>query len=314
MMHPRIALFTLLWPLAACALAQTPDVSRLIAQGDSLLGADKVSKAMGKYNAAVELNPTADALAARAKGWLYQGRTREFLQDVTGAMTLDSLHPQANYQRALYAFRTGDHTAAVRYATQALVRPDKPNLRQRALIVRGQAEAAAGRRKEAITDLQAGTKDRMDEPEAMKLLARLLNEDGKPEASLEILEMLCAAHPEDIGNWSNKGFELNQLERYKEAIEALEHALAIDKDEPVVLSNKAFALMHLNRDKEALATVNKSLRADALNPYALRTRAMLYLRKGERDKACNDLLLSKVMGSLPDVEEMIKQHCGGMDR
>jgi tetratricopeptide (TPR) repeat protein len=298
--------------LAARCTAQGTDSRKLVTQGDSLLEVNQPSRAMDKYNAAIALGATADAFAGRARGWYYLGKYTQFLTDINKALSLDSLHPQANYQRALYASRADDHAATIRYATRALGRITNPALKRQALILRGGAEAALGQGPQAIADLRLGIDNRLDDPPAMKLLARLLDESGDPAGSLDILEKLCTIRPDDIGNWSNKGFELNRLERYSEALKALDKALDIDKDEPVVLSNKAYALLQLDRDEDAFAAVNQSLKGDRANPYALRTRALLYLRKGEREKACNDLALAKAMGSTADVDILIKQHCEGL--
>jgi tetratricopeptide (TPR) repeat protein len=306
----RPYILPLLLLLPAWLAAQ--DEAALIAKGDSLLAADRPAKAMEQFNAAVALKPDADALAARARGWYVQGKYDKFLKDCAAALDIDSLHPQANYQRALHAFRTNDNDGAVRFCTRALVRGAKPALQQQVLILRGQAGAASGHKRQAITDLVEGIGDRTDEVPAMKLLARLYNETGDPASSLAVLEKLCVLQPKDIGNWSNKGFELNQLERYTDALDAFDKALELDKDEPVVLSNKAYALLKLGRDEEAMTTVNRSLRSDATNAYALRTRALLYLRKGEGEKACNDLSLSKAMGNVPEVDALLKQHCAGV--
>ncbi|MBS1570365.1 MAG: tetratricopeptide repeat protein [Bacteroidetes bacterium] len=313
-MHHRILLLLAAPLVAICSAAQGgPDAKRFIFQGDSLLEVNQPSRAMQKYNLAVGLGATADALAARARGWYYQGKYTQFLADVNRSLELDSLHPQANYQRALYASRTDDHAATIHFTTRALKRSKKPELQRQTLVLRGTAEAASGRSQQAISDLKLGIADRTDDPAAMKLLARLLDESGDLQGSLDILEKLCAILPDDIGNWSNKGYELNRLERYNEALATFDKALEIDKDEPVVLSNKAYALLQLDRDAEAMATVNRSLKGDASNPFALRTRALLYLRKGDRDKACNDLSLAKAMGDGANVDSLIKQHCAGLE-
>jgi DNA primase len=39
--------------------------------------------------------------------------------------------------------------------------------------------------------------------------------------------------------------------------------------------------------------------------------ALLYLAKGEREKACNDLSLAKILGTVPEVDQLIQEHCGG---
>lgn len=302
-------LLACLFLFSAGAAAQEAD--KLIADGDTLLAADQGSKAMEKFEAALRLGPTADAYAARARGWFFLGKPDKFMEDVRHALALDSLHAKANYQRALFALRANDTPHAVQFASVAAASND-PEVRARALVLRGEAHAAMGLNDKAIADLVEGLAGNTQDLAAMKTLARLHDQADDPAASLAVLETLCVLQPDDIGNWSNRGFELGRLERYAESVEVLDKALAIDKDEPVVLSNKAYALLKLDRDKEAFTAVNRSLKADAVNPYALRTRALLYLRKGDRSKACNDLTLAKAMGGAPEVDALVKEHCAGM--
>lgn len=310
--HLLSTLTLLLALLAHTATGQPAAV--LIAEGDTLLAQNSPSKAMEKFNAALEAGRTADAYAARARGWYYQGKYDKFLADTRDALALDSTHLLANYQRALDALRSEDAAAAITFAGRTLAHGPHPDLRRKALVVRGEAAALAGQSANAIADLEEGLEGNLVDVQAMKTLARLQDAAGNPAASLAVLEKLCELQPMDIGNWSNRGYELNRLERYGDALKILDHALELDKDEPVVLSNKAYALLKLDRDQEALQLINKSLRSDRVNPYALRTRAMLLLRKGERDKACNDLTLAKAMGGAPEVDELVKQHCSGMPR
>ncbi|MEO8590927.1 MAG: hypothetical protein ABI432_16235, partial [Flavobacteriales bacterium] len=64
-----------------------------------------------------------------------------------------------------------------------------------------------------------------------------------------------------------------------------------------------------DRDKEAWSDVERSLRSYPSNAHALRTRAILRLRKGEREKACEDLTLAKALGDVPEVDQLIKDNC-----
>ena len=90
-----------------------------------------------------------------------------------------------------------------------------------------------------------------------------------------------------------------------------DHALILDKDEPVARSNRAYCLLKLGREQEAMTDVERSLKAYPANPWALRTRALLYLNKGEREKACSDLSLAKILGDVPEVDKLVQEHCGG---
>ncbi|HRQ86275.1 MAG TPA: tetratricopeptide repeat protein [Flavobacteriales bacterium] len=297
--------------LSMSVMAQ--DARLLVTEGDSLLAAASPAKAMAKFNAAVQLSPSADTYAARSSGWYYMGKYDKFLEDVRNALDRDSLNVRANHLRALHALRTNDNPAAIHFATRAIEGSANKEQHLRAMIVRGEAEAALGMTDKAIADLSAGLEEcRPEDTEVMKVLARLLDAANDPAASLAVLEKLCEMEPGEIGNWSNRGFELIRLERFQEAVDVLDRALKLDKDEPVVLSNKAYAVLKLGRPDEAFTLVSHSLRSDKANPYALRTRALIYLRKGERGKACDDLTLAKAMGGAPGVDALVKEHCAGL--
>jgi tetratricopeptide (TPR) repeat protein len=284
----------------------------LIDQGDTLLANGHVQKALEKFDAAVAVSPTADSYAARANAWFDLERDKKFIEDVQEALRLDSLHPEANYQCARFALRAGDDTAAVRYATRALKQDAHGSVGPFARIVRGQALAGLGKNPQAISDLQSGLGNRLDDLPALKVLAHLYDITGDHQRSLAVLETLCMAAPDDIENWSNRGFELNTLERFSEALPVFDRALDMEKGEPIILSNKAYALLKLGKDAEAFEAVDRSLKAYDANAYALRTRGILYLRKGDRENACYDLTLCKALGDGPEVESLINQYCGGI--
>ncbi|MBK9421441.1 MAG: tetratricopeptide repeat protein [Flavobacteriales bacterium] len=283
----------------------------MIAQGDALLIAGEKSKAMAKYVAAVDSAATPATWSARARGWYETGKYEKALKDLTSALAVDSMYAPANELRAVYAFRADDNEGVVKYAGRALATDPKPAVRSQMLVLRGQSRATLRDNKEALADLKEGLGDRTDDLPAMKVLARLYDLNGQYAESLAVLESLCSLEPDDLGNWSNRGYELNQMGRYDDALAVLETALGQDKDEPVVLSNKAYALMKTGRDADALKTVERSLKSSGNNPYALRTRAELRIRKGDRAKGCDDLTLAKALGSAPGVDELIKQNCGG---
>lgn len=305
-------LFIFLFQFSIGALAQNAKI--LIAQGDSLLENNSANKAMEKYNAALDLGATADAYVARARGWFTLGKYDKFMTDVRSALGLDSMNVKANYQRAVFAAQSEDHFNTVLFATRVINIGTDSLLSAKSFVLRGEAEAALGMTDKAIADLAEGLKGNTEDLLAMKTLARLYDKAGDPAASLAVLEKLCALQPDDIGNWTNRGYELSRLERYAEAMQVLDQALAMDKDEPVVLSNKAYAQLKLGLDADAFTNVNRSLKSDPTNPYALCTRGMLYLRKGDRKKACNDLTFSRAMGGAPEVDSLIKDNCSGMPK
>ncbi|MBL8002568.1 MAG: tetratricopeptide repeat protein [Flavobacteriales bacterium] len=287
------------------------DADRYIAEGDSLLLADRPQKALDSYDAAIRVRPNAASYAARARAWYALDRMDRYLLDAEKALQLDTTCVEANYQRALYAYRGEDWSHAERLATRGLDHGAYGGLRQKLLILRGEARAELKRHEASIKDLTEGLGNTNSDPEAMRTLARQYDAVGDHASALTVLETLCTIEPANIGHWSNRGFELAALGRYDESLAMCDKALELDKDEPVALSNRAYALLKLGREKEAMQDVERSLRSYPANPYALRTRALLHLRKGERSKACADLGLARIMGDVPEVEAMLLEHCGG---
>jgi tetratricopeptide (TPR) repeat protein len=142
---------SLLLLLASGANGQS--TAHLIAQGDSLLAHDRPQKALDKYSAAVELEPNATSYAARARAWLYMDRMDRFLLDSEKALQFDSVHVEANTQRALYAFRGEDYAVAERICSRALAHGAQNELRRQCLLMRGQSRTELKQYKAAIQDL-----------------------------------------------------------------------------------------------------------------------------------------------------------------
>ncbi len=281
----------------------------MLAQGDSLMKAGKPQRAMEIYEKVVNSDPSAIAFLARAKAYDSLDRSDRFLLDVEQALRLDSTLAEAHFLRSQYALRAQDMHRAVHHAGKALDHSTDENVLARSRIIRGIGNADLKRTELAITDLEQGLAQGVDDVEAMRTLARLYDSAGRYEDALKLLEGLSVLEPNDVGHWSNRAFELIQLGRHPEALKIIEQALKIDKDEPVALSNRAFIYYHMGKDREAMQDVERSLNFYPANAYALRTRALLRLRKGDTVKACEDLALSKVLANIPEVNALLKEHC-----
>ena len=279
---------------------------QLIAKGDSLLALDKPQRALEVYEQAVQKESTADTHVARARAYYELDRMDLFLKDVDKALRLDTGHVEAHYNRALYAYRADDLAMADYHATKALNHATDITLRTKTLILRGKP----GELKRIV--LRSRTRVCTAWTTAiwsLRTLARLYDAVGKHEEALRVLTTLCAKDSTDVGHWSNRSFELIALERYPEALVMVEKALSIDKDEPVALSNRGYIYYIMDRIKEATHDIDRSLRFYPANPYALRTRALLRIRKGDREKACEDLTLAKALGEIAEVDRLVKEHC-----
>jgi tetratricopeptide (TPR) repeat protein len=68
--------------------------------------------------------------------------------------------------------------------------------------------------------------------------------------------------PENVHVWGNKGWTLNKLSRYQEAIECSDKALEIDSNDTDVLDGKGYTLVNLGKYEEAIEYFDKTLKID----------------------------------------------------
>lgn len=298
--------------LLATTAAHGQSVNVLLVRGDSLLDAGKPQKALDVFDQAVKKETTTTTLLSRARAWEAMDRMDRFLLDIDKALKLDSLSGEAHFQRALYALRVSDTPTAEFHVTKAIDLLKGERARARAHNIRGEVRAEDRRNVEAIADFEAAIATGLEDVNAMRTLARLYDGEDRYADALRVLERLCDLDPNDLGHWSNRGYELTMLGRYDEALSALERSLMYDKDEPIALSNRAYTYLKMGKNEEAWADIERSIKNFPSNPYALRTRAILRLRRGEREKACQDLVVAKALADIPEVDQLMLEHCGQM--
>lgn len=289
------------------AIAQSTD--RTLLEADSLLKAEKPQRALELLDKVASDGGNARVHVARARVFDALNRNDRFLLEIEQALRLDSTLAEAHHLRATYALRAQDMAKAVYHGGKAIQYTNDPQLAAQDRIIRGLGNADRKNIPQAIEDLEMGLAAGIQDIEAMRTLARLYDASGRHEDALHVLEKLTVLEPGDVGHWSNRAFELIQLDRNEEALQMIDEALKIDKDEPVALSNRAFIYYHMGRDKEAMEDVDRSLQYYPANAHALRTRALLHLRKGDTRKACTDLSLAKVLADIPDVDRLLEEHC-----
>ncbi len=301
--------------LVACAVGITgygQSTQLLLVRADSLMDANKPQRALELFDQAIKKEPSANTYLSRARAWYTMERMDRFVLDVDKALTYDSTNADAHYQRALYSLRANDTDRAVFHSNRAIHFAINDRLKAKAHLLRGEAFADDSDPAKALADFEEGRRLGVEDAISMRMQARLYDAQDRYADALQILERLCDLEPNDIGHWTNRGFELLMLERYDEAMPMIERALEYDKDEPVALSNRAYVNMMRNNLDQAWSDVERSIRNFPSNPYALRTRAMLRLRKGERAKACEDLGLAKALGDVPGVDQLIKDNCSDL--
>lgn len=288
------------------------DASQWTVQGNEAMALGDMKGAIAHYTKAISADGgSLAAYEGRARAYFQLEQLDRFILDVDKVLRMDTGSFTGHVLKATYAFRGEDMNTAEHHATRAVLHAGTGKERGEALLISGQAKAAFKMTDAAITDLESGLAEGIEDPEATTALARLYDAKGRHADALALLEPLCEKEPKNIAHWSNRGYELLQLGRNDEALIVLNEASKLDKDEPVVLNNRAQALLALGRHKEALRDADRSLRSLPGNAHALRTRGLVRVQLGERDKACNDLAAARSIGGVPDVDQLIATHCAG---
>ncbi len=85
------------------------------------------------------------------------------------------------------------------------------------------------------------------------------------EKAIEFYDKAIQANPGLVLAWNNKGYALNQLEKFEEAVPTLVKAIQLDRTLVIALNNLGDSLQGLGRNEEAIATYEESLKLDPDN-------------------------------------------------
>ncbi|MGD9779610.1 tetratricopeptide repeat protein, partial [Methanomethylovorans sp.] len=85
--------------------------------------------------------------------------------------------------------------------------------------------------------------------------------------------------------WDQKGYALNALGRYEEALQACDKAIEIDPNYLYAWSHKGFALYGLGRYDEALQAYDKCIELDPLNALSWYNKGVILEALGRYDEA-----------------------------
>ena len=288
--------------------AQTAAEYFVTAQND--FQGENYRRALKSYTKAIDLDKkNADYFFARGKCFFQWGVFDNSKEDLDQAIYLDSLHADALHYRAQYYFIIEHYKGCVNDNSLALSNTENKELITACLLNRGEAKLMLKDAQGAYEDLKIGMGNNKSDLAAVRVMASVLHELKMHEEALEYLDILIENEPRNIGARINKGFELDALGRYAEAVSAYDSARIIDKDEPLVYSNRAHALYGLGQYESALKDVNKSIANQPLNAFAYHTRAQIRIAQNNESKACKDLNTAKKMGYSIEVNDLYDKHC-----
>lgn len=194
------------------------------------------------------------------------------LDDLKAAELLDRDNPAVLYNLGICYTRTGLHAAAVAYFKRLLLLPST--------FV------------EVIT--------------VKKLLAYCLIMDGGHAIALTQLEECLTMSRRDAAAMNMKGYCLEHLGKYAEAIEVFRDLLELDPHNSNAWNSMAYLLALSGGDlNEALRFAKAAVDASPDNPAYLDTIGYVYLKRNQGDVAKN--FLKKALALMPDSED-IKTH------
>ncbi len=204
---------------------------------------------------------------------LEQGRAREALPELDGAVAARPDFPQARLRLADALRETGDPMRALALCDAVLAAD--PCLAD-AHVSRALALGALGRGDEAIAALEAALALDAAHADAHNDLGNLYVQKRDSAEAITHYRRALALRPDDANFEANLGAGLLQAGSADEAIVHLERALALAPGHPTARLNRATTLVLLGRLDEGRRAYAEVIRLEpAGSPYAARARADL---------------------------------------
>lgn len=234
--------------------------------------------------------------------------------DFTGAIQRDPFTPMHYMRRAVILYTVQLPDEAISDNTKALsLLGSKDTLRYHVLTNRGSAKAMKRDFQGAFEDYWAVYQHDSSNKAVMTNLGAVMDELGRGEEAIPILERAIRLYPDWSGGYGNLAFRYIDRGDFKKALELCNKVLELDPADPLGYNNRGHVKYKMNDLEGALKDINKSLEMYPSNSYAYRNRALVYLAKKEKKKACADLAKASELGFTQmygeEVEQLQKEHC-----
>lgn len=250
------------------------------------------------------------------RGLVHQelGKPEKAFMDFTGAIQLDPFNPMHYMRRAVILYTVQMPDEAISDNTKALsLLGSKDTLRYSVLNNRGNAKAMKRDFQGAFEDYWTVYQHDSSNKAVMTNLGAVMDELGRGEEAIPILERAIRLYPDWSGGYGNLAFRYIDRGDYKKALELCNKVLELDPADPLGYNNRGHVKYKMGELEGALKDINKSLDMYPSNSYAYRNRALVHLAKKEKKKACADLAKAVEFGFTQmygeEVEQLLKEHC-----
>lgn len=215
--------------------------------------------------------------------------------------------------RALVLETVGQMEFALEDYTMAIKMAENDTMLCGGLSNRAAAKSKMREFKSAYDDLILAYSIDSTRLEVLTNLGAICDEIGKGDETLKYLLKAIEVDPDFYPAYANIGYKFQEMGNHQMAIKYYDKVLDFNPEEPLGYSNRSFNYYMLGNLKQAMKDIDKSLKIYPSNSYAYRVKALILLKDGKTEKACENLQIAIEYGFTDrfgdEVLYLINKHC-----
>ncbi len=274
----------------------------------------KYAKAIKEFSKAIATNATDHVFfVERGKCNFYLNNFQSAYDDFAESLKLKPKNDYVYLMLARVYFAVNNKQEAINNADMALKYATVDSIKKAVHLVRADSKQGL----QAYNDAYEGYKKVLfydsTNIAALNNIALALMDLKRTDEGLNYLHKIIRIDSLNLPAICNYGFLYQQKEDYEKSIFYYKKAMKLDPTSFIVLNNLGYSEF-LNGDVEmGLTHINASIKLNSNNCYAYRNRALIYIKKEDKQSACKDLYTAIAYGFTDqygtEVENLIDEHC-----
>ena len=274
----------------------------------------KYAKAIKEFTKAIDKNATEHLFfVERGKCNFYLNNYQIAYEDFAESLKLKPKNDYVYLMLARLFLTVNNKQEAINNADMALKYATVDSIKKAVHLVRADAKQGL----QAYNDAYEGYKKVLfydsTNLAALNNIALALMDLKREDEGLKYLDKIIRIDSINLPAICNYGFIYQQKGEYEKSIFYYKKALKLDPASFIVLNNLGYSEF-LNGDVEVgLTHINASIKLNASNCYAYRNRALINIKKEDKESVCRDLYIAKGLGFTDqygnEVENLIDEHC-----
>lgn len=288
----KIYLFVLIIGLTITSAFTQSTIEDDFAEGLTNWSQGNYKKAITIFNNIIESgskNP--EHYLARSRCYKKTDEFQKAYDDLNMAVKLSNMNAVYYYERGLLLESFGGYeTEAIDDFTMARNYTDTDSIIFKSIYHRASLRSYIRDFDNSYIDFWCAYKLNPNDKELLNDFAMLLNETGKSDSAILLLNKLIQLDTNDFMGYQNLAFVFSTIENYKESLKYFNKCFSLTQDPNAYLyNNRGYVKYKLNDFDGALKDINTSIKLFSSNSYAYRNRALIYIDQGKTEKACEDL-------------------------